>query len=296
MIKSLCCIKSESPLDPSLSVLVRIKNEGKYLKAFWDRLSSQTIFHEVEVVFLDSGSTDGSLEFIKQLPISIYQIAPEDFHFGSSCNLLMSLSHAPVVAFLSGHVLLEQVDALEKLHTALIQHKYGAAFLRQVPNTLWGATIYEKAFLARRFPKGDAEVVKVHGPSGFSNAASGLTRAAWQRLPFPKINASEDRVWASQHISLNGTLLYLPSVSVMHSHNESSDEIFKRVFLNVCASGSKRSYICYTYYWTGVFISMLLHGASIVEAWRYAGAHGRAYLPNIRKSCVNTEGSRSHER
>jgi glycosyltransferase involved in cell wall biosynthesis len=285
-----------TPRDPALSVLVRVKNEGSALREFWDRLSSQTIFHKVEVVFLDSGSVDGSLEFIKQLPVSLYQIAPEDFHFGSSCNLLMSLSHAPVVAFLSGHVLLEQIDALQKLHDALVAHEYTAAFLRQVPNTVWGATIYEKAYLARSFPDGNAESLKVPSPNGFSNAASGLTRAAWQRIPFPEINASEDRMWAKQHLGLGGILLYLPSVSVMHSHNESADQTFARVLLNVRASGSKGSYVRSGYYCAGVFVSMLLKGASPVEAWRYASAHGRAYLPIRRKGNPHDASSPRQER
>jgi glycosyltransferase involved in cell wall biosynthesis len=280
MNKNLICLKSERPSNPSLSVLVRVKNEGKALQEFWNRLSSQTIFANSEIVFLDSGSTDGSLEFLKQLPIILYQIPSEDFNFGSSCNLLMSVSHAQVVAFLSGHVLLEQADALERLHYFLVRHEFAAAFLRQVPNTLWGANIYEKAYLARRFPlRRGGEILEVTTPRGFSNAASGLTRAAWQRIPFPEMHGSEDQVWAQRHLQLGGRLFYLSFPFVMHSHVSSSDETFSRVLLNVHALRVKGSYFRAGYYLIGVFTSMLYHGSSLEEAWRYASAHARAYLP-----------------
>jgi glycosyltransferase involved in cell wall biosynthesis len=279
MSKSLICLKSERPLAASLAVLVRVKNEGKALREFWARLSSQTIFCDIEAVFLDSGSTDSSLEFLGQLPISLYQISPEDFNFGGSCNLLMSVSQAPVVVFLSGHVLLEERDALERIYATLIKHKYAAAFLRQIPNTLWGATIYERAYLKRRYPLRQGKPLKVKTSKGFSNAASGLTRAAWQRNPFPEMHGSEDRAWAQRHLQLGGPLFYLPLPCVMHSHMESSDETFNRVLLNVRALRSQGSYFLSGCYFIGVLTSMLFHGASLTEAWRYASAHSRAYLP-----------------
>jgi glycosyltransferase involved in cell wall biosynthesis len=288
MSKNLICLKSERPSNPSLAVLVRVKNEGKALREFWNRLSSQTIFVNLEIVFLDSGSTDGSLEFLKQLPITLYQIPSEDFNFGGSCNLLMSVSHAQVVAFLSGHVLLEQTDALETLHAFLAKHESAAAFLRQVPNTLWGATIYEKAYLARRFPlKRGGGAIEVTTPRGFSNAASGLTRTAWQRTPFPEMHGSEDRAWAQQHLQRGGRLFYLSSPFVMHSHVSSSEETFSRVLLNVHALRVKGSYFRAGYYLIGVFTSMLCHGSSLAEAWRYASAHARAYLPKWEEQKIN---------
>src|ERR1700733_11369439 len=288
MSKNLICLKSERPSNPSLAVLVRVKNERKALQEFWNRLSSQTIFINSEIVFLDSGSTDGSLEFLEQLPISLYQIPSEDFNFGSSCNLLMSVSHAKVVAFLSGHVLLEEKDALERLYNFLAQHEFAAAFLRQVPNTLWGATIYEKSYLARRFPrKRGGGAVEVTTPRGFSNAASGLTRAAWQRIPFPEMHGSEDRAWAQRHLQFGGRLFYLSSPFVMHSHASSSDETFSRVLLNVHALRIRGSYFRAGYYLLGVFTSMLYHGSSLPEAWRYSSAHARAYLPRWTDQKIN---------
>ncbi len=281
MIPSLQIVKSTVGCDPALSVLVRVKNEHRALPEFWSRLSAQTIFSRTEVLFLDSGSTDGTLEFLQPLPVSIYQMRPEEFCFGATCNLLVSLSRAPVVCFVSGHVLLETRDALEKLHAALSGSVRAAAYLRQVPDTLFGANYYERAYLRRRYPcHRDLELIEMHRPAGFSNAASGLTRDAWEDNPFPEIPASEDFVWAEKHLALGGKLFYLPGVTVMHSHRDLASTVYQRVRLNAQARGEKGSYLRASYFLVGVLLAMLRMGAPPNEALLYAVSHARAYLPH----------------
>ena len=281
MIDSLQVVKSAVRGDPALSVLVRVKNERPALPEFWSRLSAQSFFSRAEVLFLDSGSTDGTLEFLQPLPVTVYQIPPEAFCFGAACNLLVSLSRAPVVCFLSGHVLLENPDALEKLHAALSGSARAAAYLRQAPDIVFGANYYERAYLERRYPcKLGLELIQVHRPGGFSNAASGLTRDAWEGNPFPELHASEDFVWAEKHLARGGKLFYLPGVTVMHSHRDSPSRVYQRVLSNAQARGGKGSYLKASYFLAGVLLAMLRAGAPAREALRYAVSHARAYLPH----------------
>lgn len=281
MIANLQCIKTRPSAGSSLAVLVRVRNERRALNEFWSRLSSQTIFSKIECVFLDSESTDGTLEFLRELPVTLYQIASSDFNFGSSCNFLMAESRSPIAVFLSGHVLLEEQDALERLHAVLSRDESAAAYMRQVPNSVWGASIYERAYLAKRFPpKGSCEAYEMLKPSGFSNAGSGLTRAAWLRNPFPEVHGSEDFMWAEKHLKLGGKLFYLPNITILHSHMELPDTVFQRVRLNALSRGVKGSYLKSTYYFCGILASMLSRGASLKEAFGYARSHARAYLPS----------------
>ncbi len=271
--------KTSATAIPSLAVLVRTRNEIAALPDFWHRLSSQTCFPKAEILFLDSGSTDGTIEFLRNLEVGLYTIEPEDFNFGSSCNLLMSLSRAPIAVFLSAHVFLEQSDALERCCEILYAHKYSAAYFRQVPNLITGSSTYEKAQLAKRFPFRSEVFVPMNQPAGFSNAGSALTRASWERLPFPEIHGSEDHAWALKHLALGGKLFYMSGLTVMHSHNESPEALFQRVRLNFVARKQKGSLLRAAYYFCGVLVSLIRQGASFAEAWSYASAHARAYLP-----------------
>lgn len=276
--EQIACSKDYPRIAPKIAVLVRVRNEFRALPEFWRMLSDQNIASQCEYIFLDCGSTDGSLEYLLTLPASVYRIAPEHFSFGRSCNQLIERSTAPVICFLSAHVFLEQKDALDSAIVALSQGQFSAAYLRQVPNSILGASVYEKAQLARRYPA-KTRCTKVRCPGGFSNAASIFTRDSWLRNPFPDIHGSEDFRWVQRHLQLGGTLLYLAATTARHSHNESPEELFIRVSLNVRARGTRRSVARSGTYFIGVFISLLRVGGSLGEAWHYAVAHASAYFP-----------------
>jgi glycosyltransferase involved in cell wall biosynthesis len=277
-LPNLCCKRDIRPERPELAVLVRIKNEIKALPEFWRRLSAQSCFERAEVIFLDSGSTDGTVEYLSSLPCVLYQMAAEDFRFGSSCNLVMSLSTAPVAVLLSGHVLLTEPNDLETICKLLGDNDSSAGYMRQVPNEHFGSSIYERAFLARRFRPSFKHVIELQHPGSFSNAASALTRDAWLANPFPDVNGSEDFLWAKQHLAAGRKLFYFPRVQVLHSHNETAQQVFKRVRLNVEARELGKSYGRAALYCGGVFAAMLRFGAKPAEAWTYALEHGKAYL------------------
>jgi GT2 family glycosyltransferase len=260
-----------------MSILVRVKNEIRALPEFLRRLFAQRGQEQIELVFLDSGSTDGTLPLICSTACSVYQIAPADFSFGSSCNLLMEVSTAPICMFLSGHVLLQSDNSLEIVRSALEYEEAASVYLRQVPSTLLGSNFYERAYLARRFPAGD-RAIALNNPGAFSNAASALTRKAWERVRFPDLPASEDYEWALKHLSLGGTVRYLPQVTVEHSHNESAQDVYRRVRLNVEARGAQGNPWKAGGLFLGIFGSMLCRGASLRESATYASSHARAYL------------------
>ena len=69
------------------SILIRCLNELDNLKILFPILESQT-FKKFEIIFIDSGSTDGSFEFVKnyksEIPIILEKIDKSIFSFGSA--------------------------------------------------------------------------------------------------------------------------------------------------------------------------------------------------------------------
>jgi glycosyltransferase involved in cell wall biosynthesis len=256
---------------------VRVKNEARAIPEFLRRLDRQQNRDNVELIFLDSGSTDGTVELLGKVDCNLYQIAPEDFQFGSTCNLLMSLSKSPVCVFLSGHVLLQDENILQTVLRRLSGNEAAALYFRQVTGELFGSTASQRAYLARRFPEGKQSII-LQDPGSFSNAASALTRTAWERTPFPEVTASEDFLWAKQHLIAGGKLEYFPHLTVEHSHCESPDDIYRRVRINSISRGLNKSPMKAAKFFVGVFGATLKHGANVPEALRYAASHARAYL------------------
>lgn len=269
--------------DPMLSVLVRVKNEKAAIGPFLASLHAQKNFPNVEVIFLDSGSTDGTLEEILTFPASVYTIIPTEFVFGRTCNLLCSLARAPFLSLMSGHIAFENKNLLSKaLDCFPASDILMGAYARQVPNQALGASSYERAYLRRRFPSGDGPIAMKKGDHAFSNAASFFTAHAWRHLPFADIEASEDYVWADTLLQQGGNIQYLPELVVHHSHNETPAAVRKRVEINLSArSWKKRSAIRASKYFFGVFFACVMEGARPTEAMRYAMAHGMPYMRRI---------------
>jgi rhamnosyltransferase len=251
------------------------------LPEFWKRLRQQTAFAKTEIVFLDIGSIDGTLEYLLEQPCTVYSISAtteDDFNYGKNCNRIMALSHAPVAIFLSAHVFLTDPRTIESITEVLGQSSQPTAlYLRQVPNAILGFNFYEAAYLARRFPAGSTQQTQ-STPAGFSNAASALMRGAWEAHPFPELHGGEDVAWAEKHLAANGELLYVPYLQVLHSHNWTPKQIYDRVRLVAEARMETGQYGKAIYYFLGVFVSTLRHGANLRQAGRYAWAHARAYL------------------
>ncbi len=178
-----------------------------------------------ELIHIDSGSTDGSLDVIRELGGRLYHIRPNEYIPGQVLNMGMSLCESDVVVFLNadatpvGRDWLANLIAPFKSDPDLI-----ATFSRQIARpdaTPLVQMDYERAF----------------GPEGghrswghfFSMAGSAIRREYWQKRPFDgAIQYSEDIDWTYRARLENKKVLYVPSSIVVHSHNYTLSQSYKR--------------------------------------------------------------------
>lgn len=282
--RSLRCLKIHEVKDPSISVLVRVKNEISAITPFLQTLRQQSIFAKTEVIFLDSGSTDGTVEKLMAFSGSVYAIDSSEFMFGPTCNLLCSLANAEFLSLMSGHIEITGTDTLERALAFLkAAPAFSAAYFRQIPNESLGASSYERAQLRWNFPNGVNPVMQSSQKHVFSNAASLFNANIWRKIPFPAVTASEDYLWIEKVLEAGGHLFYLPHLVVRHSHNETPEQLHRRVVLNVEARPHNNlRWPAAIKYFCGVSVACLLYGAGPVEAFKYAKAHGGAYLKSKR--------------
>jgi glycosyltransferase involved in cell wall biosynthesis len=260
------------------SIAVRVKNEIVGMAAFWESLKKQTYFNELEIVFLDSGSTDNTLEYLKQLDCNIYEIESKEFSFGDSCNLMMTLTSCRHVFFFSGHVVLES----ESLIAEVIDFDKGeniSAYFRQIPNVKFGSSAYDEAFLKHRFPSSQSKFPKlIAKQNSFSNAASVINRLHWEKVSFKEVIFGEDEIWASEILNLGGSIYYFHSLNVMHSHNDTTDDVYKRVSMAAKVkypNGVSTGLLLFTF--IKVFIAIFVNCGRFLDAIKYAKAHTKAY-------------------
>ncbi len=258
-----------------VAYLVRAKNEGRWIGPFLHSLHAQENAGRALLIVLDSGSSDDTLDQARHYPgpVCCCRIAPSEFSFGDTCNLLLELARAELVMLLSAHVILSRTDLVEVARRSFVDPRVAGVSFRQVPHRLIGTNPYEALYLLRNFP-----ATAPTSGGAFSNAGSMLRKSAWQEVPFRSVGASEDAMWASDVAARGWRVLYLPELAIEHSHNESPAQAYRRVRINkVARFGTRPQWLKASSYLVAIFGLLLRRGESPRRAFRYAAGHAAAY-------------------
>jgi glycosyltransferase involved in cell wall biosynthesis len=228
-----------------LSIIIRCKNEFINILRLLESIENQS-FRDYDIIFIDGGSTDGTLNYLNKLPYSVFKIAPGEFNYGTSCDQGATLVDSPYFMLLSGHTYLVQKNLLEDSIKYVNSYpEIAGLYFRQIPNQFTGCSCLEQAFLAYRFPNGKEFVVNNHTGLrrlGFSNSAAIVKRSVWEKVHYGYCLASEDRIWADKVVRLGYSTIYAPHLWVEHSHEETPAMVERRVYFNIVAWNNYKEY------------------------------------------------------
>src|SRR5215469_2378362 len=119
----------------ALSVLLLTRNGLRDLERVLPALYSQRSTASFEVIAVDSGSTDGTVEFLRRIPVRLRQISPETFHHARTRNLAASLATGEILIFLSQDAMPASDLWLSKMISNFDDPKVGAVYGRQLPRS-----------------------------------------------------------------------------------------------------------------------------------------------------------------
>src|SRR3712207_5139543 len=88
-------------MEGVVTVAVPVLNGARYLDEVLAAVSAQRVDREVELLVVDSGSDDGSVEIARRHGATLHQIRREEFSHGGTRNLMMRLARGDHVAFLT---------------------------------------------------------------------------------------------------------------------------------------------------------------------------------------------------
>src|SRR5882724_2232339 len=98
-----------------ISIIIPVKNGSYWLDKLFQKLMKQTLFHRSEIIVIDSGSTDKSLEIIPKYPVRLIQIPTHEFNHGETRNLGARLAKGKYIVFTVQDAMPEQDTWLENL-------------------------------------------------------------------------------------------------------------------------------------------------------------------------------------
>lgn len=213
----------------TVSCIIRTYNEAKYIGKLIEVLRSQEECGEdVQIVIVDSGSTDSTVEIARNHEVNLIRIPKRQFNYSKALNLGIENSTGDLIVILSAHSIPCRNDWLHRIVAHFEDKKVAGVYCKQVP---WPGAEWREAFRIRNTFGNDSKVFcKDNSDSemSFSNAASCIRRSVWERHPFVIMPAAEDRDWASWAINNSYSIIYEAEAQVYHSHDDSCRSAARR--------------------------------------------------------------------
>jgi len=217
----------------SIGVAIRTWNEAAFLGRCIDMLKKQKsdLIGSIEILVIDSYSTDGTIEISEREGCSLLEIPKEEFNYGGSLNSGIEMLKKDLILILSAHAIPQSENFLHELIKPFEDTKVAGTYCRQDP---WPDALFiEKVRIAKTFDKQPRTFTTLGNPElHFSNVASCIRRSFWVNQNFQPIPSSEDFFWAEGMIKTGYKIIYVPAVAVFHSHNDSCSQ-FARRFYNI---------------------------------------------------------------
>ena len=224
---------------PRASVVIPTKNAIKSIRPVLTAVFEQQLVGGFDVLVIDSGSKDGTLDVLREFPLRLHQIPASEFSHGGTRNLGASMTSGEFIAFLTHDAQPANPHWLSKLTEPFeLDASVAGVFGRHLPYP--GCDPIDARNLDGHFANFGERVSIVRITSEedyrrrqgwydfFSNNNSALRRAIWSSHPFPAVPMAEDQQWAQLILKAGYAKAYAPDALVYHSHSYRPRDWFHR--------------------------------------------------------------------
>ncbi len=237
-------VEEDSPEFP-VTVFIPTYNGGETFKRVIAGVFSQTTSFPYEVLIIDSGSTDGTLDVIAEYNVRLIKIPSREFNHGLTRNLAVREAKGKIVALLTHDAVPYDDTWLENLVSNFDDPEVAGAYCHQLPRDDCNPFQLDRL---RGWTKADGERVikQIETRSeyealppmerylkiAFDDVASCVRKSTMGKIPFERRQFGEDVAWGKQAILSGYKIVMDPRSVVVHSHNNSIWYEFKRVYLD----------------------------------------------------------------
>lgn len=211
------------------SIAIPVKDGARYLE---EVLAAALEQGPSEILVIDSGSTDGSVEIAARAGVEVVTVAPAEFGHGRTRNLAMERTKGDHVAFLTQDATpcAGWLSAYEAAF-ALSDH-VGAAYGPHLPRSGTSPMIARELteFFAGFSPDGTARLQRASDPTFLSNVNACYDRACWEEIRFRDVAYAEDQAFGMDLLKRGWAKVYQPAAAVLHAHDYGYAEFMRRYF------------------------------------------------------------------
>ncbi len=223
------------------SIVIPVKNGDVWLERLLEALTQQTLFPRSEIIVIDSGSTDRSLEIVGRYPVRLISVPPEEFNHGLTRNLGVGEAKGEYVVMTVQDAVPASNDWLELLLGGFIDDRVAGVcgqqvvpherdknpvlWFRPVSNhRTWYCHFDDPADFLKLSPAGQREIV------AWDNVTAAYRRSILLEHPFPAVDFAEDLTWGRMMLLKGYTLGFVNGAMVFHYHHQIPEFVLPRYF------------------------------------------------------------------
>lgn len=225
----------------TVSLIIPVWNGGHWLDALLTALARQTLLPD-EILLVDSGSTDNSLNIIRQHQVAnpairLLEIPQQDFDHGGTRTWAAQQTSGEILVCMSQDAIPAADDALERLVQPFHdKDRLAATYGRQLPAL--DATLFSEHLRRFNYPE-QTQCRRWNDRANFDFKTIFISNsfAAWRREPlaaagyFPqRLLFGEDTLTLAKLLENGYDVFYVSEALVRHSHNYSIMQEARRYF------------------------------------------------------------------
>jgi glycosyltransferase involved in cell wall biosynthesis len=205
------------------SIVIRAYNEEKHIGRLLEGIRHQTV-KDVEVILVDSGSTDGTVFVAESFGARIVRIRPDEFTFGHSLNFGIKSATCELIVIASAHVYPVYPDWLETLLRPFEDEQIALTYGKQRGPDF--AKFSEQQIFHQWYP----DVSKPKQETAFcNNANAAIRKSLWEKNNYDEtLTGLEDLAWAKWAKDQGYVIAYVAEAEIIHVHNETPRGVYNR--------------------------------------------------------------------
>ena len=216
----------------SVSVIIRSYNEEKYIGECLSALRAQKFEYPVEIIVVDSGSTDTTCQIAINSECNLVNIPKQLFTYGYALNIGAAQANGNILVALSAHCIPKTNNWLDCLVRPIIEKRADLTFGSHSADP--NARSSEFNFFSRKYCEA---ISRNNCANYFNNGNSAFTKKHWLERGFDSdLSAQEDIDFAKFHTSRGALIEYASAAAVIHYHNFSNKLLYNRIVLDTEAN------------------------------------------------------------